>query len=90
VPVTGTGRVWGVSISSAPSVTTVVTPRASTWPSSSATNLRHLMFGSMPCTRITSAEEPGGLHTDSRVVGQSTLRVTPSTMRTVGRVTWKS
>ena len=87
---TGTGRVWGVSASSAPRVTTVVTPRSSIWSSSSAQNLRHRMFGSMPCMSTTSRVAPGGRHTDSRVVGHSTRRVTPSTIRTVGLVTWKS
>jgi hypothetical protein len=48
------------------------------------------MFGSMPCMSTTSRLAPGGRHTDIRVVGHSTRRVTPSTMRTVGRVTWKS
>ena len=56
---TGTGRVCGVSASSAPSVTTVVTPSCSMCSSSSAQNRRQRMFGSMPCMSTTSRLAPG-------------------------------
>ena len=60
VPVTGIGRVCGVSASSAPSVTTTLAPRSSTQASSSAQNERHFMLGSMPRTRMTSRSRSGG------------------------------
>jgi len=79
--------VWAVSASKAPKVTTVFTPSRSKWPSSSAQKVRQRMLGSMPRSSTTSRAEPGGRHTVSRVTGQSIRRVTPSTIRTVGRVT---
>ena len=59
-------------------------------PSSSSQNARQRMFGSMPCTSTTSKSAPGGRQYESRVVGHSIRRVTPSTSDTVGRLTWKS
>ena len=48
------------------------------------------MLGSMPRISTTSRSVPGGLATMSFVVGHSMLRVSPSVMVTVGRLTWKS
>ena len=48
------------------------------------------MLGSMPRIRTTSRSVPGGLATVNRVVGHSILRVSPSVIVTVGRLTWKS
>ena len=90
VPVTGVGRVCGVSVSSAPNVMTFVTPRRSTWPSSSRQNAFQRRFGSIPLTSTTCRSVPGSCATDSRVVCQSMRRVTPPVRRTCGRVTWKS
>ena len=60
VPVTGIGRVCGVSASSAPRVITSSPPRSSQAASSSAQNCRQRMFGSMPRIRITSRSRSGG------------------------------
>jgi len=48
------------------------------------------MFGSMPRSRITSRDAPGGEHTDSCVEGQVIRRIPSSFVPTVGRLTWKS
>jgi hypothetical protein len=48
------------------------------------------MLGSIPRIRTTSRPAPGGRATDTRVVGHSMRRLTPSTSDTVGRFTWKS
>ena len=53
-PVTGTGRVCGMSESSAPRVTTVDTSSSAASPRISRTNCCHFMLGSMPCTRTMS------------------------------------
>jgi hypothetical protein len=90
VPLTGVGRVCGVSVSSAPSVMTFVTPSRSTYPSSSVQNARHRRFGSIPLTSTTCRSVPGICATDSRVVCHSMRRVTPSASFACGRVTWKS
>ena len=60
VPVTGIGRVCGVSASSAPRVTTSSPPRSSQAASSSAQNWRQRMLGSMPRIRITSRSQARG------------------------------
>ena len=48
------------------------------------------MFGSMPRTSTTSFGARAAGTTETRVVGHSIRRVTPSTSETVGRLTWKS
>lgn len=89
-PLTGTGRVCGVSPSSAPRMTTSSTPSSCAKPSSSLQNERHRIDGSMPRTRTRSRGlSPPTLTTESRVVGQVILRTPPSS-HTVGRLTWKS
>ena len=87
---TGIGRVCGVSDSSAPSSTTVCTPSSRMISRISSQKPRQRMLGSMPRISTTSWLAPGGRHTENRVVGHSTRRVTPSTSETVGRFTWKS
>ncbi len=89
-PLTGTGRVCGVSPSSAPRITTISTPSSCAKPSSSWQNERQRMLGSIP--RISTMSRVFGSvtrTTDSRVVGQ-VIRRTPSSIHTVGRLTWKS
>ena len=90
LPLIGSGRVYGTSASSAPSSTTRVTSRL--WHSSStcSQNVRQRMLGSMPRISTTSRSVPGGLATMNLVVGHSMLRVSPSAIVTVGRLTWKS
>ena len=90
VPVTGTGRVCGVSASSAPRVTTIWPPRSSAAASSSAQNCRQRMFGSMPRIRMTSRCRSGGLAIAICVLGQVMLRWPRSSVPTSGRLTWKS
>jgi hypothetical protein len=74
VPLTGTGRVCGLSASSAPSVTTSSTSRAAATASTSSQKPRQRMFGSCPRTSTTSRSLPGGLQTAKRVVGQVSRR----------------
>lgn len=88
-PVTGTGRVWGASASSAPSSTTLRISSSSISPTSSRQNDRHRMLGSIPCSSTTSLPFGSRAH-DTRVVGQVMPRVSPSVISTMGRVTWKS
>ena len=54
VPVTGTGRVCGMSDSSAPRVTSIDTSSSAASPRISRTNCCHFMFGSMPWTSTMS------------------------------------
>ena len=86
VPVTGIGRVCGVSASSAPSVTTSSPPRSSHAASSSAQNWRQRMLGSMPRTRITSRSRSGGEATAIWVLGQVIRRCPCSSLPTIGPV----
>ena len=89
-PLTGTGRVCGVSPSSAPRTTTISTPSSWAKPRISLQNERQRMLGSMPRTSTRSRGlSPPTRTTDSRVVGQVILRTPPSS-HTVGRLTWKS
>src|ERR1700761_1916466 len=53
-PDTGTGRVCGVSASSAPRITTVSTLSLSATASSSAQKVRQRIFGSTPCISTMS------------------------------------
>ncbi len=93
-PLTGTGRVCGVSPSSAPSTTSISTPNSWAKPRISLQNERQRMLGSMPRTSTRSRGLPLPFAsairtTDSRVVGHVILRTPPSS-QTVGRLTWKS
>ena len=85
VPLTGTGRVCGLSASSAPRVTTISTPRSRAAPSSSWVKVRQRIDGSMPWTRTTSRVASGMRATESRVVGQVIVR-TPSSIDDLGAV----
>lgn len=89
-PLTGTGRLCGVSPSSAPRMTTSSTPSSCAKPSSSLQYERQRMLGSIPRTR-TRSRGLGSVTrtTESRVVGQ-VIRRTPPSSQTVGRLTWKS
>lgn len=89
-PLTGTGRVCGVSPSNAPRMTTISTPSSWAKPRISLQNDRQRIDGSIPRTRTRSRGfSPPTRTTDSRVVGQVIFRVPPSS-HTVGRLTWKS
>ena len=59
-PLTGTGRVCGVSASNAPNVTSSVTPARRARPTTVEQNARHLMFGSGARNSRTSRSAPGG------------------------------
>ncbi|CAM5477617.1 hypothetical protein SVIOM74S_02625 [Streptomyces violarus] len=90
VPLIGTGRVCGVSPSSAPRTTTGSTPSSWAKPSSSLQNDRHRIDGSIPRTSTRSRGlSPPTRTTDNLVVGHVILRTPPSS-NTVGRFTWKS
>ena len=86
VPVTGIGRVCGVSARRAPSVITSSPPRSSQAASSSAQNWRQRMFGSMPRIRITSRSRSGGEATAICVLGQVIRRCPSSSLPTIGTV----
>ncbi len=90
VPVTGIGRVCGVSASSAPSVTTISTPSSSAKASSSWQKDFQRMLGSMPWTSTTSRCCSGSRATVTRVVGHSSSRAPEAPKAIVGRLTWKS
>ena len=81
VPVTGSGRVCGVSASSAPSMHDHLARRAR-----GSTSRISLAERPPAHVRLDAAHRaprrgrrPGGRHTENRVVGHSTRRVTPST-----------
>ena len=59
MPVIETGRVWGTSASSAPSVTTICTPIASASSITSSQNVRQRIAGSGPLSRIRSRGASG-------------------------------
>ena len=86
VPVTGIGRVCGVSASRAPRVITSSPPRSSQAARISAQNCRQRMFGSMPRTRITSRSRSGGEAIASCVLGQVIRRCPSSSSPTSGPV----
>lgn len=89
-PLTGTGRVCGVSPSSAPRMTTISTPSSCAKARISLQNERQRIEGSIPRTSTRSRGfAPPIRTTESRVVGQVILR-TPFSSHTVGRLTWKS
>ena len=90
MPVTCTGRVCGMSASSAPSDTTSSTPSSCAAAMTVAEKPFQCRFGSAPERNTTSRAAPpaGALATTSS--GHSISRVRPSLIRTVGRVTWKS
>jgi hypothetical protein len=90
VPLTGTGRVCGLSASSAPSVMTSSTSSWAAIVTSSSQKPRQRMFGSRPAHEHHVAVGVGQRQTETRVVGQVIRRVAPSTSETCGRLTWKS
>ncbi|BDH57490.1 hypothetical protein MTP03_24290 [Tsukamurella sp. PLM1] len=89
-PVTGTGRVCGVSARSDPRITTLSILSSVNTAISWSQKARQRKLGSMPRSSTTSRSALGGRHTDSVVDGHSTARVTPSICLIVGRLTWKS
>ena len=88
VPMTGTGRVWGVSESRAPRVMTIWTSSSAARPRISRTNCCHFMFGSMPCTSTMSRGKSGTLAMYSRVLGQVSCLRPSSPVPMCGRFTW--
>ena len=74
----GTGRVWATSAISAPSVTTISTPRRSAASAIVSEKVRHLRFGSVPSSRTRSRSAPGARAAMKRVAGHSIWRVSPS------------
>jgi len=86
----GMGRVCGTSASSAPIVTTVVTPSRSAMSSSSRQNVRQRIDGSIPCTRTTRRPLAGTVTAVTVVVGHVISRRPSSEVVTTGRLTWKS
>src|SRR4051812_12763841 len=89
VPVMRTGRLCGVSVSSAPKVIAISAPTAVATSSTAVQNVRHLSCGSTPCRKTTSRRPLGSGAAENWFVGQSMWR-TPSTSRTWGRVEVKS
>ena len=86
----GTGRVCGTSASRAPSVTTISTSSRSAASMTAPAKLRHFRFGSTPDTKTRSRSALGTSAVKIVLAGQSTSRASPSAIRIVGRVTWKS
>jgi len=85
-----TGLVCGVSPSSAPSTTTISTPSSWAKPRISLQKERQRIDGSMPRTSTRSRGlSPVTRTTERRVVGQ-VIFLAPPSMKTVGRLTWKS
>jgi hypothetical protein len=89
-PVTLTGRECGTSASRAPSVTTIWVPSTSARSTTSWQNVRQRMDGSLPDRRMRSRGARGTRAAKISSSGQSISRVRPSTIRTFGRVAWKS
>ena len=81
---TGTGRVCGVSASSAPIVITSSDSYLRASSTIVSENARQRMFGSVPSTIRRSCD--GDANTS--VTGHSSRRTSPSTSCTVGRVCW--
>lgn len=46
------------------------------------------MFGSTPCINTMSRSAPSGRQCEIRIDGHTNSRVTPSTWRITGRLTW--
>ena len=82
--------VCGTSASSAPSRTAIWTPSASARSTTVRLNVRQRNAGSGPESRIRSRGARGMRTAWTSNSGQSIVRVTPSSSRTVGRVVWKS
>ena len=74
-PVTETGRVWGTSASSAPSVTTSWAPSASTSSTISFENVRQRNEGSLPVSTIRSRGARGTRASNSSTAGHTISRV---------------
>ena len=89
-PLTGTGRVCGVSASSAPSVTTSVTPASRASPSTVEQKCFQRKFGSGALNSSTSRSDERGRACHRVGVGQCSTRAPSSSGCTMGRVTWKS
>ena len=85
-----TGRVCGMSASSAPSETTSSTPSSRAAAITVAEKPFQRRFGSAPDRNTTSRPAPSGEALSITSSGHSISRVRPSLIRTVGRVTWKS
>ncbi len=89
-PVTDTGRVWGTSARSAPSVTTSWVPSASASSITAPVKVRQRIDGSVPTSRIRSRGARGTRASNSSTLGHTISRVSPPTSFTLGRVAWKS
>ena len=87
---TDTGRLCGTSASSAPSSTAIWTPSASARSTTVRLNALQRNAGSGPDSRIRSRGARGMRTAWTSNSGQSIVRVTPSSSRTIGRVVWKS
>jgi hypothetical protein len=59
-------------------------------PSTSPANVRQRRFGSVPMRMTASRSEPGTRAWKKPLSGHSSLRVSPSSSVTIGRVAWKS
>ena len=90
MPVIDTGRVWGTSASSAPSVMTMRTPSSRAVATTSSVKRRQRSDGSTPWSITRSPSAPGTGATESEFSGQSISRVLPSVSWTVGRTAVKS
>ena len=90
MPVIDTGRLWGTSASSAPSVTTIPTSSSvAAWRTVSVKR-RQRSEGSTPSSITRSRSAPGTEAAEMEFSGQSISRVWPSLRRTVGRTAVKS
>ena len=87
-PTTFTGALWWVSVSSAPSVTTVETPSDSAISMITSQNVRQRRRGSTPST-VTTGRPLSTSPMRTSGVGQSIFR-SPSTTCTLGRTEAKS
>jgi hypothetical protein len=85
-----TGRECGTSASNAPIDTTICVPSASARSTTNRQNVRQRMDGSLPDRRMRSRGARGTRAAKISSSGQSISRVRPSTIRTFGRVAWKS
>ena len=88
VPMICTGREWGTSANSAPSVSTSDASNRLARPMTCSVNRRQRRAGSGPSTRMTSP--PGVLACHAPTVGHTMLRVRSGVRRTCGRTVAKS
>ena len=89
-PLTETGRLWGTSASSAPSVITMRTPSSCALATTASVNLRQRSEGSVPSSTTRSPSAPGTSAPKNSLAGQSISRVRPSVRRTLGLTAVKS